>query len=209
MSTFSELPEDKFGLHVANLRDEQTLLWLVNKIGEAKVRVSASKRGAYPESPLFVSTIVKRFGLKVPNEIFSEKRVKIARLYLLVLKDLSAVKVGVTSDWPGRAYAFVKNKLAGLEGTFDLKKSIAIELESMAHARTLEKSLLMEFSGSQVPSPVERGLIPYFCGGHSEWLSMSAYDDLHVKLGTTGVPRSLELHVNGEAAMINFLGDCQ
>lgn len=70
---FTELPDDNFGVLVRNEMDKKSLLWLVNQIGETKLRKSAAKRSQYyPDSLLFVSVILKRFNLKVPPNIFTE-----------------------------------------------------------------------------------------------------------------------------------------
>jgi hypothetical protein len=107
-SIFTTLPEDNFGVHVENEIDERRLLWLVNQIGETKLRNSAAKRSKYyPDSKLFVSVILKRFQLKVPPSVYTEVKVPIYWVYILVLQDHSAIKVGMTGGWPNRAYTFV------------------------------------------------------------------------------------------------------
>ena len=116
---FHSFPEDNFDVHVENEMDERRLLWLVNTIGEKKVRASARKYKYYPESKLFVSILLKRFRLKVPAEVYSEVKVPIYRVYVLVLRDHSAIKLGMTGDWLNRAYAFVKRPI--IQRTLTLK----------------------------------------------------------------------------------------
>ena len=80
---FTCLPDDNFGVYVENEKDERKLLWLVNQIGEEKLRKSASKRNKYyPDSLLYVSTILKRFHLTIPPGIYTEVRVPIYWVYL-------------------------------------------------------------------------------------------------------------------------------
>ncbi|HEX7642574.1 MAG TPA: hypothetical protein VF472_10260 [Burkholderiaceae bacterium] len=188
---FKSLPPDNFGVHVENEMDERRLLWLVNQIGEKKLRISAGKRNKYyPDSKLFVSVILKRFHLKVPVSVYAEVNVPIYRVYILVLCDHSAVKIGMTGTWPSRAYAFVKtadyakNFDDDVRELFDENQSIAFDAGSEADARLLEKAAKQLYSKFQAPSPYHRGLIPYGCGGHKEWFDYSIYDDLVRYLST-------------------------
>ena len=73
LPVFTVLPADNFDMFVENEMDERRLLWLVNQIGETKLRKSAAKRSHYyPEAKLFVSVILKRFNLKVPVNLYAE-----------------------------------------------------------------------------------------------------------------------------------------
>jgi hypothetical protein len=57
---FTALPPDHFGVHVADEMDEKRLLWLVNEIGEAKLRRSVEKyHERYPDARPFVSRLLK------------------------------------------------------------------------------------------------------------------------------------------------------
>jgi len=185
MSKFKSLPTDNFGVHVDNKMDEFRLLWLANQIGEDKLRKSAGKRSKhYPHEKLFVSTILRRFYLKVPASVYAEVKTPIYRVYILVLRDHSSIKIGMTGRWPDRAYAFLKtaahrkNADDDLRDLFDENQSIAFDTGTGADARLLEKTVKQLHSLSRIPSPYHRGLIPYGCGGHSEWFDYSIYEKL-------------------------------
>lgn len=197
LTKFTSLPEDNFGVLVEDEKDARRLLWLVNQIGEAKLRKSAAKRGQYPDSQLLVSVILQRFQLKVPTHVYAEVKVPIYCAYVLALSDGSAVKVGMTGDWPGRAYSFVKtanyreNFDDALTALFDREKSMAFHVSSNSAARAIEKSIKKAFAARRVESPYNRGLINYGCGGHKEWFEHSAYAEIVEHLARHGPGVSL------------------
>jgi len=183
--TFNHLPQDNFGVYVENEIDRRKLLWIANKIGETKLRSSAAKRNKYyPDSPLFVSTIIKRLRLKVPTEVYAPVNVLIYRIYILVLRDKTCLKIGMTGRWPDRSYDFVKTaeylnnvSLNALQ-LFDSDLSIAFNAKSESDARVIESSLKSRYLTFSVSSPYERGLIPWGSGGHTEWFQFNIYDEL-------------------------------
>lgn len=196
---FNSLPPDKFGVHVANEKDELQLLWLVNTIGEKKLRASANKRNThYPDDKLFVSVILKRFQLKVPREVYTEVQVPIFRVYVLVLRDHSAVKIGMSGRWPNRAYDFVKtadyskNFDGAVKELFDVNQSVAFAAGLESNARMIEQSTKQMYLKFQVPSPYHRGLIHFGCGGHTEWFDYSIYDELVDAISTNETSTTLE-----------------
>jgi len=175
---FEQLPADNFGVQVNDEKDARRLLWLANKIGEKKLRASAAKRNKYyPDAKLFVSVLLKRFQLKVPVHVFAPVRVKIFAVYVLRLRDDSAMKVGFTGDWPGRAYAYA-NPGPELSELFDMDRSVAIHFDSKVQAMRAEAQVKKRFAAHRVESPFLRGLIPFGCYGHTEWLSTSQYADV-------------------------------
>lgn len=188
---FDALPEDNFGVHVENDKDARKLLWLVNEIGEKKLRISSSKyKEQYPESDVFISTVLRWHGLKVPFKIYSPVVVPIYAVYVLMLHDHSALKIGFTGRWPLRSYDFLKTanykkfiSLEKLEEFFDVKRSFAVCFESESNARAFEASALLKFVEFRAPSPKDRGLISYGCAGHTEWFEVSIYDQLTDYLG--------------------------
>jgi hypothetical protein len=190
---FRSLPEDNFGVHVENEVDERRLLWLVNTIGEKKLRASANKRNKYyPDSKLFVSVLLKRFGLKVPPCVYTAVNMAIPRVYVLTLLDMTAIKIGITENWPDRAYAFVKtadysrNFDQELEAKFDLQQSLAFTVDSITAARHIEGSLKKMFAKFRVPSRAAYG-----CGGHKEWFDYSIRTDVIEQLSRYGRGMSL------------------
>ena len=206
--TFNTLPEDNFGVHVENDMDARLLLWLVNQIGETKLRKSAAKRNKYyPDDKLFVSVILKRFQLKVPPSVYGETKVPIYWVYILVLRDHSAIKVGMTGGWPGRAYDFVKtadytkNFDKALFALFDTELSVAVHAPSKSAAIKIEDETKKAFAHRKAPSPYERGLISYGCGGHTEWFDYLAYADIIEHVATIGLCTSLRVSLTWKDQM--------
>ena len=194
LPVFTTLPEDNFDVLVENEMDARRLLWLVNQIGETKLRKSAAKRSQYyPESKLFVSVILKRFRLKVPPSVYAEVKVPLYWVYVLVLKDSSAVKVGMTGDWPRRAYDFVKTADYtkdfddALLALFNAEMSLAFRVPSKRAAAEKEDEAKRAFAHHRAPSPYERGLISFGCGGHNEWFEYAAYAAIVEHLSSLGL----------------------
>lgn len=196
---FTQLPEDNFGVFVENDIDEKKLLWLANEIGEEKLRKSAQKRNKYyPDSLLFVSVILKRFQLKVPPSIYTETNVPVYWVYLLVLNDHSAVKIGMTNNLLGRVYAYVKtadynkNFDSELVQLFDIQQSIAFRASSKTEAKEIEKQIKERFSEFKAPSPYERGLISYSTRTSTEWFSYTVYNDVIAHLKPMGFSSTIQ-----------------
>ena len=197
-SLFTTLPEDNFGVHVENEMDAQRLLWLVNEIGETKLRKSAAKRNKYyPDRKLFVSIILKRFQLTVPPGVYAEIRASVYWVYVLVLRDHSAIKVGMTGSWPNRAFDFVKTADyaksfdGAIVGLFDTEMSMAFRASSKRDAAEMEDEIKNAFGHRNAPSPYNRGLIRYGCGGHTEWFDYSAYAEIIEHVAPIGLRKSL------------------
>jgi hypothetical protein len=177
-----QLPADQFNVVVENDMDRLRLLWLVNQIGEAKLRNGVAQHIArWPGSQPFVSTMLKWYGLKVPVAVYAPDdgsvRIPVYWLYLLWLVDCSKIKVGITGDWPWRAYAFVKR--GKITDTFDVDRSRAFLVGgSKAEALRRERELKSTFSAWRVASPWRDGLVYYGSGGHSEWFAGAFGDDL-------------------------------
>lgn len=96
-----QLPADQFNVVVENDMDRLRLLWLVNRIGETKLRKSVAKYMArWPGSLPFVSTLLQWYGLKVPVAVYAPAeasvRIPVYWVYLLWLADGSKIKVGMT-----------------------------------------------------------------------------------------------------------------
>ena len=63
----SQLPTDCYGVFVDNDLDTRRLLWLVNQIGEQKLRSGVKKyNDKYPDSKPYVSLMLKRYKLNSP-----------------------------------------------------------------------------------------------------------------------------------------------
>jgi hypothetical protein len=169
------------------------------KLARKRLRESANKRDKYnPDRKLFVSALVKRFQLKVPPAIYAPVKVPIFRVYVLVLKDYTKLKIGFTGSWPDRAYAFVKTAAywndfkKELTSLFDTMQSLAFDAGSESEARLLEVSLKAKYAASKVASPYETGRIPYGSSGHDEWFDYGIYEDLIASLSPNRHSVSLE-----------------
>lgn len=189
----TELPDDHYNVWVENERDELSLLWLVNQVGEDKLRKTALKRGNYhPAYPLFVSEILKRFHLKVPRAVFEPVVQPIYRVYVLYLCDQTAVKIGRTAYWPQRAFAFVRTANFGLDQTEELlslfcaERSQAFFVGTYEQSKSIETTLKTDFKKSRCESPYSRRSIPYGCGGHTEWFGAECYEAILNRLQQLG-----------------------
>lgn len=205
---FTALPEDNFGVHVENEKDARQLLWLANQIGEEKLRKSAAKRSQYyPDSKLFVSKLLKRFGVNVPLSVYAAVPVPIYWVYVLVLHDRSAIKVGKTGRWPSRAYDFVATAHyresfdEAVIALFDSEMSQAFRALSESVATEIEGEIKKAFDHGRVPSPYKRGLINYGCGGHTEWFDYGVYPAIIERLAPIGLYASLQASVTWKEQM--------
>jgi hypothetical protein len=135
----------------------------------------------YPDDLLFVSTILKRLKLTIPRP---KTIINLHCVYVLCLRDHSAIKFGMTSAFLNRARSYVKtaNYLLDFDpkvkAFFDTDRSIAFAVGSKAEALAVEKSAKQKFADMRAPSPLERNLIRFGMSGHTEWLDFSAYDQL-------------------------------
>lgn len=67
LPVIDQLPTDCYGFFVENDLDARRLLWLVNQIGEQKLRNGVAKYNEkYPDSKPYVSLMLKRYKLKSP-----------------------------------------------------------------------------------------------------------------------------------------------
>lgn len=184
------LPDDHFGVFIQNEKDLRKLLWLLEKIGEKKLRKSTSTyKKKYPDSDLFVSKILSWHKLKVPFKVYAPVVEPIYAVYVLMLKDHSTLKIGFTGRWPLRTYDFLKTAdyrkfipLDKVRDFFDTDKSFSINFESERIARDFEAAAKLKYESFRVPSPRDRGLISYGCAGHTEWFDPSIYDELSAYL---------------------------
>jgi hypothetical protein len=150
-----ELPEDNFGVLVENDIDHKRLLWLVNRVGEQKVRMSVAKYvRRYPQCQPFVSVLLKWYDLTVPTAVYLPVRRPIYGVYALTLADGSAVKIGWSGAWTRRAASFVPWKLAFAD-VFDLDCSCFRPTASKPAARDMERELLANTAHERCDAPLD------------------------------------------------------
>jgi len=193
-----QLPTEQFNVVVENDMDEARLLWLVNQVGEVKLRKSIAKyQSSWLGSKPFVSTLLKLYKLKVPPAIYAEIRIPVYWLYLLCKCDGSEVKVGMTGNWPWRSYAHVPrdHQIADI---YDFNRSVAFLVGgSKAEARRRETAIKREFSSWRSRS--EDG----WNNCYTEWFAGDRLDDM-VKMASSfedqkdlvvqTLGRAIELH---------------
>jgi len=170
-SSLPILANDDYGVHVENDIDVRRLAWLVNTIGEEKLRCAVEKiRKKYPETKPFVSVLLKRFRLKVPTRVFAPVNVPIYRVYVLLLNDRSKLKVGFSGNWVRRAFGIIKRP-DEVRKIYDLDFSFSVLVGTKAsEARKLEKELLGFLKGKegyQTNPPNDQ--LCYGAGGRNEW----------------------------------------
>lgn len=188
------LPADFYGVHIENEIDEKRLLYLVNVIGEDKLYASVRKvTEKYPDSKPFVSKLLKRYRVVVPVSVYAQVPVPIFRVYVLILKDHSKLKIGFSRNWISRAADFHATSFNPAD-LFDIDKSFSVLVGSkISEARALEKKALEFFrqkKGYQTAAP--RELLCYGAGGRNEWFVGYAFDEMKNFLCTSEVslPRS-------------------
>jgi hypothetical protein len=177
---FTELPDDQFGVFVDGDMDRLRLLWLVNQIGEEKLRRAvASLKMKYPDSLPFVSTLLKRFGKKVPTHVYAPKNIPVYRVYVYVLADRSKFKIGFSGTWTNRIFGLPNDPDTALD-LFDLDASFSVLIGSRkSDAIKLEQHVLAVLRSrayqTSVPSECER----FFASGKTEWFLGFAIRDLN------------------------------
>lgn len=166
-SFLSDLPAHHYGVHVENDMDARRLLYLVEQIGAEKIVSSAYRYSQkYPGSRIFVSTLLKRYRIKVPARIFAPVNVPLYRVYLLLHPASSKLKIGYSGDWLYRAARF--------ECDFDLDRSIGIDFGGdKASAQAAEKMAKSIFQWARTEPPP----VPFGAYGHTEWFKAIIFDD--------------------------------
>ncbi|MBD3812843.1 MAG: hypothetical protein IE917_11580 [Betaproteobacteria bacterium] len=188
-SYLAELPAHHYGVHVENEMDARRLLYLVEQIGAAKVRGSAERyRQKYPDSRIFVSTLLKRYRVKVPARVYAPVNVPIYRVYLLLHPASGKLKIGYSGDWIGRAASF--------RCDFDLDQSIGISFhgdkESAKAAENIVKSVFQWASAEPPP-------VPFGAYGHTEWFNAVIYKDAVATIATFNTANKREAMTLREA----------
>lgn len=141
------LPEGDFGVEIDSDEARACLRWLVNQIGETKLRASVAKyQVRWPGSRPFVWTLLKWYRLKVPRRVYAPVRVPVFWLYVLCRRDRIEVKIGITGDWPSRISAFHASYRA-VADVFDLDRSRAFLVGgSKAEALRRESAVKKQFA---------------------------------------------------------------
>ena len=160
------LPVNHYGVHVENDMDARRLLYLAEKIGTEKVIRSASKyTEKNPGKQIFVSELLKRYGVKVPAMVYAAVNVPLYRVYMLLHLASSSIKIGYSGDWIQRSLAF------GCE--FDLDRSISFSFHDKACAMAAERNLKRLFDWARTEPPA----VPYGVGGRKEWFDVAIYQE--------------------------------
>jgi hypothetical protein len=180
MQNFNSLPADTYGVHVENDIDHLKLLWLLDKIGEKKLRASAAKyEKKYGGSRVFVSTLLKWYQLVVPPKVYAEQYIPMYCVYVLVLRQDPIIKLGFTGRWPNRAFGYVKhgsyegNMFNDTVSCFDIDRSCAFFTDTKKEALQLENSAKIAFEKFRVQPPF--GLKGYGVRESREWFSNEIY----------------------------------
>ncbi len=145
MLPLGTLPADNFGVHVENDIDERKLAWLLNQIGEVKIRKSAEKYTAKYGDLIYVSKLLQWYGKKAPSSAYSEKYIPQYSVYILRSRDYPILKLGYSVQWLNRAFSFVKtgsydaNILFDVPATFDIDQSCAFYTGSKELALRTER----------------------------------------------------------------------
>ncbi|ODB85617.1 hypothetical protein A3194_12340 [Candidatus Thiodiazotropha endoloripes] len=154
--------------------DRRRLQFLVEKVGQVKIRRSAAKySNKHPGSKIFVSRLLKYYQTKVPTHIYAPVKVPIYHLYVLVHLETNTQKIGVSGDWAmTRRIALLGN---AEHEEFDLYKSLGFDYHDKKITYRIEKDLKKTFKRYRVIRP---NFVPYGAAGHSEWFSYDAYQKI-------------------------------
>lgn len=109
-------------------------------------------------------------------------------VYVLVLKEIAAIKVGISID-PLRRLCNLPQFHMRVEDVFDVERSVVVYAQRRQDARELERAVLKHHAQWRVKSP--SGPVVYVdgtatcfapirwsAGGKKEWLDASAYNDV-------------------------------
>jgi len=170
IDAIESLPADSYGVHVQNDMDARRLLYLVEKIGEKKLRSTVKKvTDRYPGFKPFVSKLLSWYRIKVPVSVYAPVEVPVYRVYALILLDHSKIKIGYSKNWVNRASNFHISSFDP-SALFDIDKSFSVLVgEKIADAKELEKKALNYFCqkpGYQTSAPAN---LMYSATGHNEW----------------------------------------
>lgn len=108
--------------------------------------------------------------------------------YVFVLKEIAAIKVGISAD-PLKRLRNLPQFHLQIEDVFDLERSIAVFAQRREDAKTLEQKVLTQFAKSRVDAPSSPVVyvnnaptcfapIRWSAGGKNEWLAASTYPDV-------------------------------
>lgn len=191
---FDTLPDDEFGVLVLNDSDRRKLIWLVNQIGETKLRRAVNDlANRYPGSKPYVSTLQKRFNRKPPLHVYQEVKVLIHRVYVLVVADNSKLKVGFSGDWIIRMSNLPNDANDPLK-LYDLDKSFSVLTPGhVQEARPLEKALLIHLIGKGYQTDPPPDFERFSGSGKREWFVGDAYVEAKrfLEIDATGHKRSI------------------
>lgn len=160
-----------FGVFIENEMDEIRFAYLLKVLGPEKLwRAVAVYRRRWPDSKPFVSSLLKRYNIKVPAHLYAPKQPGRPSVYLLVCADWSVFKVGFSERWRQRVLAF--SHTPDLDA-FDPDLTGAVYFADSAAARQCERAIKDATRNSVVEPP---SFVPYGAYGHGEWRAIAAYE---------------------------------
>lgn len=174
---FDSLPDDEFGVLVLNDEDRLKLIWLVNQIGESKLRRAAKDFLTKKSYPPYVSTISRRFNRKVPLEVYMARKIPVYRVYCIVTADKLAIKIGYSGDWIVRVSNLPNERKQSLK-LVDLNESFSVLMPGKSDvARALEQKVLksLRAAGYQISPPPE---FDRHFSVKKEWFSYEAFEEV-------------------------------
>ena len=166
-----DLPDDCYGVYIENDMDKIRLKYLVEQIGEKKLKSSIDKyHKKWPDSKPYVSTLLKWYRITVPVHLYAPINVPIYYVYLLVNHRHSAMKIGVSGNWVSRTHAFSDD----FEGDgFDTSQSIAVLFYSNKKlALKAERHIKNKYSDYRIQPPAT---VRFGAYGHKEWFSSEIF----------------------------------
>lgn len=167
------LPDDFCDVHVEDEMDARRLLWLIQQVGEEKVRKSARKYRYYPDSKIFVSVILKWYNRKVPTHVYAPVYKPIYSVYLAPSAIKPAFKVGFTGQpVTHRLYSFTTPDIP-LTDVFKIDQSLYVLAGTKRAAMSLERQIKKSCTARTVTMAYLAGLTYGACC-HTEWFYLDA-----------------------------------
>ena len=179
------LPEDLCDVHIENEMDARRLLWLIQKLGQDKIRKSAQKYKYHPESKIFVSELVRRYRVKIPVAFYAPTYVKMYCVYIAPLIGHPIFKVGYSGRLVDRLNSFVKSRSA-IGEFFDINRGVFAFVHSKSQAMKIEariKTICKEYA---IGNAYSLGYTPFGASGHKEWFSIDGIEAAMIELRSTG-----------------------
>jgi len=172
-----EIPSDYYGVLIETDVDLIKLRYLVELIGEAKIRRSAERyTEKWPDTKPYISKLLKDYRVKVPVSLYRKVPTPVYCVYVLIIAGQDALKIGM-SQYPLRRAASMPNISAirnagGVLGYYEADGSFFLQIgHCREDALKIEQKMLLFTAHYSIDKAVG---ISFGAGGSHEWRSLRA-----------------------------------